>query len=290
MRRIRVPAVVSLHEVYAAPPDVFPRENVSGPFPIRNLKLLAYDMRHPAQTALRRHRARAFGAAAIAVHGACHRDILTAQGIAPERIHVIHYPFPEAPAVDRPAFDGKAPLQAGTVGFVNRSFDFDLLFDTLLAYGRPWRFTWIGGARRESDNAFVDSLRTRVSRLKLADRFSITGWVSDEERDRLLRSLHVYCAFFRHRSSSESLAVALAARRFVLASPQPFIEELVSRHRALFLVPRDRLAAAAELERIAGDPQYRGAIASAMDDCVAELSASDAARQTMSLYRTVLGI
>ncbi len=250
IRSLKRPVVITMHEVYRNPPGVFPRQAITGAPPVRWIKKLRYDIRHPELTALRKHRRFSFGARVILVHFPYQRQILVEQGVDPSRIQVLPYPVsPHNPATSSPT----KFLHLGATGFVNPNFDYDLLFDALARISRPWRFTWIGGVRPHTDDQTYRELRNRIAEKGWEEQFLVTGWVSDQKRDELLAELDIYCALFSARSSSESLATALAAQKMVIATPLEFICELNQDRPVVHTVAFDPEAIARDIETLGRD-------------------------------------
>ena len=147
LKKINRPVLVSLHEVYREFPGVFPREEIVAPHWLLPLKYLIYDLKHPAQSAFRKHLSNKFGADCILVHHEYHRDILFDKGICAGLVKVL--PLPVKCSVSCPSFSwtpGKQ-LHLGSTGFLNPQYDYDLLISVLEKLDIEWKFTWIGGIR-----------------------------------------------------------------------------------------------------------------------------------------------
>jgi hypothetical protein len=86
---IKCPVVVSLHEVYDDFPDVFPRRLIKGTAPVRAIKKIIYDLRHPVQTALTKHISQSFYAEKIFVHSNFQKEILIKKNIAPAKMIIL---------------------------------------------------------------------------------------------------------------------------------------------------------------------------------------------------------
>ncbi|MBN2188388.1 MAG: glycosyltransferase, partial [Chitinispirillaceae bacterium] len=238
-RAIHPPVVVSLHEVYRNVPYVYPRKAIRGRGPLAFARRTLYDRRHPLQTAYQRHLEHSFHSAAVLVHYAFQRSIIIEQGCRPEAIFVIPLPVPLLPGAAPPApWNGDRPLSLAAPGFINPDFDYDLLFAALERLAVPWRFTWIGGIRRNEDAPLLQTVRAKIAEKRWNDRFTVTGWVSERDFRDLLCGADLICAFFSARSSSSSLTEALGALRPVIATPIPLTEEL-SRSGVVHLSPAD---------------------------------------------------
>jgi glycosyltransferase involved in cell wall biosynthesis len=221
-KKITPPVVVSLHEVYRTFPDVVPREQLRGPPGSLFLKRMLYDYRHPAQTAFRRHVSRGFCADKILVHQEYHKAILEKARVPGDIISVLPHPVKIVPGA--PGFlpwDGKRPVHLTACGYINPHYNYNLLFSALRGLDVPWRFTWMGGVRRDEDQALLEHILQKVRSAGWQERFQITGWLPDEDLNKILRTRDVFCAFFKERSSSGTLATAIGACRPIVATELP---------------------------------------------------------------------
>ena len=115
----------------------------------------------------------------------------------------------------------------------------------------------MGGVRRDEDEAIASRLRAEIDKRGWRGRFTITGPVDDQERDRLFAEVQIVCAFFKDRSSSASLAEAIAARRFIVATRIPLTEELVAEEPLAILAERDAEAIAKKIIAVCSDEALR---------------------------------
>jgi glycosyltransferase involved in cell wall biosynthesis len=283
-----VPIIISLHEVYQSFPDVYPREAIRGKGPLAMVKRLLYDRRHPLQTAYRRHAARSFHAEKILVHHEFQRAMVIGQGCCPDAVSVIPYPLMMIPdSAPPPPWSDKRPLHLASSGFINPHFDYDLLFLTLERLTIPWRFTWIGGIRRDEDAALQNKILSMVNERNWQERFVITGWISENELYTRLRDMDVVCAFFSARSSSGSLAAAFAAQRPVIATPLPLTEELSARSGVIYLSPADPDKLAEGIGKLAVDKELRSSMISNLEKYYADNNYSALSCRLMNLYGSV---
>jgi glycosyltransferase involved in cell wall biosynthesis len=235
--RIKRPVVVSLHEVYEEFPWDFPRSRITGTGLVRSVKEYLYDQRHPVSTAYRKHLSAAFFGTRLLIHHRYHRDILVNAGIDGNAVDVITHPVPAHVDHGDPQWREGEILQLGYCGFVSESYDFELLGAVLGALTIPWHFTWIGTTRRDEDRSLESKLHAMIEANHWADRFTITGWVDDAERNRLLGTLHLYAAWFRYRSSSGSIAVALANGCLIMGTDIPCLAELADDFGIIAVAP-----------------------------------------------------
>jgi glycosyltransferase involved in cell wall biosynthesis len=238
-RSIRCKKIITVHEVYRIVPGVFPRENIRGAWPVKRAKQWLWDVRHPHWAAFNRNAAHNFFADAILVHAQFHRPILAARGVAESKITVVPLPVRSWSSGAAPQFSPGRPIALGATGFVNPLYDYDLLLSVLEKIAVPWRFIWVGGVRRQEDAALARSLQAKIDKRVWRDRFLVSGPVDDRERDRLFAEVQIACMFFKDRSSSASLAEAIAARRYIVATRIPLTEELVAEEPLAVLADAD---------------------------------------------------
>ena len=272
MRSVKVPVVVSLHEVYDEDPAVFPRSRISGRFPARQFKRIVWDLRHPVQYAFTRHCAQSFFARAVLVHQRYHTDIVVRKNCARHIVRVEPFPVKCRRAMQESSFPDLPAIRLGAFGFVNPLFDYELLFAALKQLRRPWTFTWLGGVGNVSQQPLHDALTRRLAAENWSDRFHVTGWVPEEELPLRFADIDIVCALFTGRSSSASIAEVLGAGKPVVAASIPLTREIASVNKAagapapLLLTERDGAGVAAAIERLCADgglraDLYRGACA-----------------------------
>ncbi|MBD3344852.1 MAG: hypothetical protein GF401_07295 [Chitinivibrionales bacterium] len=287
--RITVPVVVTLHEIYRRFPGVFPREELQGNWIIKWLKQLLYDYRHPLQTAFREHRAANFYARSLLVHSRFQKEILIEKGAGAHLIRVIPYPVQQQ--IQRGIFscDKSGPLRLVSTGFINPNFNYELLFKVLEGLGEKWTFTWIGGVRREEDRGLLEHLNSEIACRHWQDQFTVTGWISDEERDRLMKEAHIYCAFFKTRSSSESLATAIGMKKMIIAVRLEFIEEIIQRYPLCVVVNNDSNEIIKEIKHVVVDRDFREEKFEALNEYNKAFSYPSMARTLVSHYESIIG-
>ncbi len=238
-KKITIPIVTTLHEVYDTFPGTFPRSQIKETGLIRKFKEIIYDKKHPYQTIYSRHIAHNFYSDKIIVHAKYHRNILTQKGIQNKRIYILPHPVKQTHISNTPKPFSNDTLCLGSLGFINQNFDYTLLINVLGKLQLPWIFTWIGGIRRAEDNSLLSKIKAEIKTRKWEDKFLITGWVSDRKREELLSKIDIYLALFSARSSSGSLATALSAGKCIIATSLPYILEIVQKHPILRITSSD---------------------------------------------------
>jgi len=110
----------------------------------------------------------------------------------------------------------------------------------------------------------VDKARKMASDLGLEKLVRITGWVSDDERDRLLRESHVYCLPSRNEGLPMGLLEAMGNALAVVTTPVGGIPEVVTDgENGLMVEPGDVRALGDCLNRLLTDPEERRRLAKA---------------------------
>lgn len=282
---IQKPLIVSLHEVYESFPGIFPRSQIKGAGIIRAYKEFLYDMRHPFQTTYTLHESEGFFADLLVVHGQFQKEILINHGVPEEKIFVIPMPI----KVQDPNFDLPKPpakeLNLASLGFINQNFMYPLLFDILDNLEIPWHFTWIGGIRRDEDKHLLDTIEREISRRHWQDRFTITGWVSENELNRRLSRVDIYLALFSQRSSSASLATALGARKIIIATKLPMTQEIVKNRPIMKLVPPDFSSFNRVIHQLSSDESLKKTCLTEIDGYIRSHTYHKMANRLVTLYR-----
>ncbi|MFP4415834.1 MAG: glycosyltransferase [Chitinispirillaceae bacterium] len=286
-RNIRRPIIVTLHEVYEQSPFDFPREEITGSFLIRALKLFRYDLAHPYQTAYRRHLKRHFFAQKIVVHNQYQNRILKDFGIPASSIRIIGQPIQNRPYT-KPNLCRNRVLQLGSTGFVNPTYDFDLLFQTLDALTIPWEFIWVGSAARAVHQETLQRLYKMIGRRNWEKKFIITGWLSNYSRNKILDSLDIYMALFTTRSNSGSLADALSARRPIITTDIPLTREINRNREVLRIVPSQPADIVMMIKKLTTDKREVSRIVRAQCKMCEENSYDNIVQSLINTYREVL--
>jgi hypothetical protein len=284
-KAIKLPIIVTLHEIYERFPDIFPREEITGNFIVKPVKKLLYDIRHPHATAFARHLSRQFYADKIVVHANFQKEILVKKGMRPSILEVL--PVPIKP-LDREAaidLDSARDVELVATGFINPSYDYALLFKTLDLCDFRWKFTWIGAARRPQDQELLWTIRVEIAKRNWENRFVVTGRISDEKRDALIFGARVYCAFFKYKSSSESVAVAIGARLPILCSNLPLFREMASEFQVMRIVDDDPKGIAAAIKKTALDENVRTDCIAACENYSTRYGVAAMSEKMIALYK-----
>jgi glycosyltransferase involved in cell wall biosynthesis len=286
-----VPLFISLHEVYDNFPGVFPRKMISGKGPYLFLKKKLYDFRHPAQTLYRRHCKKSFYADKILVHYPFQLAILEQQDIKTQLVEILPHPLKNIEEIaDRKKIRSitGTTLHLGSTGFINPNYDYNLLFGVLESLKMPWSFLWIGGLRQDEDQWLMDYIKNGILQRGWQDQFSITGWVSEQEQERLLVSLDLYLALFLNRSSSGSLMSALGAHLAVIATAMPLTYNIAENCKAVLPTSSEPVNIAQSITHLWENPKERLNKLSQAAKYASDNAYSEIAKQLAGLYSAVL--
>ncbi len=287
LSKIKKPVIISLHEVYRDFPGVYPRREISGNDLIKGIKRIIYDRKHPSQTAFRKHLKMNFGADLILVHHQYHKEILQAEN-ANLNIEVLSHPVRVSADFPQFSWAPQRPLHLGSTGFINPQYNYELLFSFLKKLDKDWRFTWAGGIRSREQQDLLNSIKNRINDNGWNDRFTITGWITEEEQTVLLREIDIYLALFSSRSSSGSLTRAIGALKPVIATKIPLSEEIAgSEHSPVVVVPHEPGAAADALNRLLSDISFRETLLNNVKNYADRYSYQSMATRMFSIYRKV---
>jgi glycosyltransferase involved in cell wall biosynthesis len=119
----------------------------------------------------------------------------------------------------------------------------------------------------------------------VADRFRITGYLTDEQVPGIFAATDLLLAPFHELSGSASLALGQAYGRPILASDLPALR---SSGAALFPAG-DARALASEIARLLGSPSDREGLAAASRSVAARHSYRDLAERTVAIYEEMVG-
>ena len=283
--------IVSHHEVYEKFPGVFPRSEIKGKGFVRKLKENIYDKRHPFQTLYNQHLSKNFHADKILVHANFQKDILIKKGIQKGIIEIIPMPIKEITHLqtftEQQDRQDDKKLNLSALGFINLNYDYQLLFDVLDNLEIPWHFTWIGGIRREEDSSILTMVKKEVAERGWYNKFTITGWVTDENRNELLTQTDIYLALFSARSSSLSLATALGARCVIIATALPLSEEMVRNTPIMCITPSDSKSVIENIDRIIKDRPIQNDYLNAIDEYIKQHSYMELSKKLTEIYREI---
>jgi glycosyltransferase involved in cell wall biosynthesis len=273
---VRVPLLVTLHELDLRPTG-------------------AYHLPSPLETAYkRRFNRRTFLHPAVGrwmVHAAELRDALVELGTPEER--VIYRPLPIAPGPEAPPdtgplrqrlrLAGKRPLVI--LGFLSRRKGYDVALEALRMLPEEFVVVAAGGEHAADRTGTEAWLRAEAVRAGVADRFIVTGYLSEEELEQAAALAEIVLAPFREMSASASINYALARGKAVIASDLPENRST----GCLELFPTgDAEALAAAVREVAGSPARKQEMSRAALEYAGRHSYEALAEETLRLYEELL--
>ncbi len=177
------------------------------------------------------------------------RQMLLADGVAPERVSVIEPGTDEAPLARRGTGPGVEMLCVATV---HPGKGHDLLIEALAPLaGLPWHLTCVGSVTRSPRTA--RQLRARLARLRLSERVTLTGEVEERALTRYYLEADLFVLATRFESYCMAVAEALAHGLPVVSTDTGAIAELVGTQAGVLIAPGDREGLQEALARVLRD-------------------------------------
>lgn len=192
----------------------------------------------------------------VCVSDRVRRD-LVAHGFNAERLR-LNYNAVEVDEIQRVEGRPQTPLPrpfAVAVGRLVALKGFDVLIDAWPAVPAPFDLVLVGRG------PMMENWQKRVERLGIADRVHFPGWVSEDEKVRLLKAADAYVHPARFESFPFSLLEAMAAGAPLICSNVGGIPEAVG--DAGPLLGHDAKDWAREVAKVAGDVALRGKMSKA---------------------------
>ncbi len=223
VKKIKIPIVVSLHEVYDEFPGVYPKRHIKGI--LSPIKKLIYDYRHPIVTAYNKHIEKSFYADKLLVHYNYQKDIIKSKISNTDSIIVLTYPTEskrQNPVINK----NENFLSLISTGFINKNFNYNFLFSTLEKLSIPWKFSWLGGPRQFEDNYIIENLNKEIAKREWGKKFTITGWLSNAEMEDKINKADIALHLYKSRSSSDTLCKSISYGIPIIATKIPLTEEL----------------------------------------------------------------
>lgn len=283
MERVRVPVVMTMHELEA--PDV------------RSLNMLQRQLYFHAASVVTWPQLRA-----LIVHTRALVEPLRNLMVPAELIRVQPMPVPALPAL--PATDeAKARLGLSgrrvlaMLGFVVQRKGHEYALAVLPGLPPEVTLAIVGGRNEFDRTDYFDRLQRIVAEdEQLCDRVVITGYVSPEDFHLWLAATEVVLAPFEAMSGSSSLALALAAGKPIVASRLPGLEEMNDLAPCLALADRpggkdcriDLNGFDRQLRRVLEDAEYRQSLGQGASLYRERASLTAVARATAAVYAEVM--
>jgi glycosyltransferase involved in cell wall biosynthesis len=293
-KKINKPVLLTLHELYNDIPGVFPRDNIRGNFLLKPIKYFLYDFKHPTFAIFNKHIKNRFRADYIHVHYNYQKMLLVKKGIPAEKIEVVTHPvFIEYKKPTR-SFKPSKTLRLGTIGFVNPNYDYDLLFSSLKLLDIPWTFTWTGGIRLPEHSTVLNRILCYITDNGWQDRFTITGWVSEDILNENLNNIDIYMAFFKSRSTSSSLTRAIGACKPIITTDLDLTRSIVKDNQNLtetdpiVIAESDPCTIVNIIKKINDNDHYREKLYQSVRAYAESIQLSNTSVKLISLYKKLL--
>ena len=220
------------------------------------------------------------------VHAEPLRDALIELGAPAEKVY--YRPLPLEPpqiapdpglARERFKLTGKKVLVL--LGFLSRRKGYDVALQALAALPPEYVLVAAGGEHAADRSDTAAWLRAEAERLGVAERFRVTGFLSEEELEAVTSAADGVLAPFHEMSASASLGYAIARGKPVIATDLPEIRTLDCVRR----VPRaDTAALANAVREVLDSPTLRRELAERCAHYTREHSYAGLAEWTMRIY------
>lgn len=283
-KKLNQSLIVTLHEVYRESPFDYPYSKIFSRIPgITSIKKWRYRRTHPNFTIEQKLYSSNYFAKAIQIHNKYQKEILLSKGVEQNKLFVIpHGVWKLAPVKLRSA---PHVWKFGTFGFINPSVNYATVLKALSGLNIKWEYIIGGGTRLEEHRYLIDNIKTLAEHLGIKDRVKITGYLEDESIAVFFKSLDIYLAPFKFKSSSSSLNRAISFGLPVIASKIPLIDEINSRLNFITTyIGGNSQSLASAVNQITQDNSLRTAIMKKTSLYAKKYSFKEEARQISRLY------
>ena len=281
---LRVPAVMTVHEIAGASPSTTQASQTS--FVVQQ----AVNWTNRANFLHPRIRA-------LIVHTSTDREVLVRLGARADIVHHLPHPVPLAAAMPshdvalrRWGLEGKRCVML--FGFLANKKGHALALDMMSHLPPDVVLLFAGGQHPQDHTDYVPRLRARIANEGLFNRVRITDYLAEADIPGIMAATDVAIAPFLQSSGSGSLANLFAYGRAVVASDIPPHREIAQEHPApMALFPSGDAVALAEQVNSLLDlthPARRNALQSASYEYAQRHSYLEMARSTAQIYRSVV--
>jgi glycosyltransferase involved in cell wall biosynthesis len=203
------------------------------------------------------------------------KNDVAARGFPRERLHTIYngVDIPEAACRD-----GDYVL---SLGRLVRLKGLDTLVRAMQHTGCQLRICGEGPERR--------NLERLSQRLGLTDRIDFMGWISEEEKHRMLCECRMFAIPSLHEAYGMVAAEAMSYGKPVIASNVGGLPEVVG-EAGMLVPPHDEQALAEAINALDSDAERRHALGSAAKERMRAFSWDDVARRTGDLYSELVNV
>jgi glycosyltransferase involved in cell wall biosynthesis len=203
----------------------------------------------------------------IVTSAATARQLAADYGVAENRI-TIACPGNDPVPMAQGSRDGVVRLLA--VGALVRRKGFDVLIAALSTLpGLPWHLTIVGDRRR--DPKIAAQLDADIARLKLCDKVTVLGAVSDERLAAFYAGADLFVLASRYEGYGMAYAEAIAHGLPVIGTTAGAIVETVPAGAGVLVAPDDVAALARALREAIENPEHRRRLAASAREAAARL-------------------
>ncbi|MEW6041331.1 MAG: glycosyltransferase [Elusimicrobiota bacterium] len=238
--KIRIPKIVTLHEVYSENPYVFPYSCIKAPNMLfLLLKRLSYWYRHPQYYAELKLCRRNFFSDYITVHSEYHIPILRSLGVNTKFLSVVEHGIPFVHFKEKNAiksaygFSGKKIIL--TFGFLYPTNNYSYIIRALRYLPEEFIYIIAGGVRDASHAGIPENVKKFARLNGVENRVHITGFIEGEKRDDYLNMADIYTAPFEVKSISGSMSWAIGAGLPILTPRSQMTDDINARVACLML-------------------------------------------------------
>jgi glycosyltransferase involved in cell wall biosynthesis len=275
LRRIRVPLVMTVHEI---------AQPTAGASALVRAALASTNRANLLDPRIR----------CYMVHTEADREALERLGVEASRIRVVIHGVPQVPALpDREQARRSLGLTERRVltlfGFLSTKKGHDVALAALRHLPPEVLLLLAGDQHPDDQTDYVPQLRARIAAQGLDDRVRITGYLPEAEIPAVMAATDVALAPYLQSSGSGSLANLLAYGRAIVASDIPPHREILSHFPdCLTLFPSTNAEAlATAIRQLLAEDAHRAALQAAALAYAARYSYAEMARETAEVYRQV---
>ncbi len=274
--QVEKPLVVTVHEL---------DEKASGALPVPAKIEVA--LKHQLNKSTFTHRA----IDSWVCHAATVRDALLNLGVSPSRIFCRPLPIdrPPEPPSDPDALKRRWGLEGRMIlvilGFLSRRKGYDLALKALKELPPQYSLVAAGGEHPTDKSNTTSWLLQQAAELGVQPRFTITGYLKEDELEQAAAMADIVLAPFREMSASASLGYALARGKPVIASDLPGNMGLEC---VRYFESGNATSLALAIRDLGANPERRIELAKQAREFAAERSYDTFAKEMIQVYQEVL--
>jgi glycosyltransferase involved in cell wall biosynthesis len=230
----------------------------------------------------------------VIVHSSLQQDAVRSSG-CPLVEEIPHYiPEEEHPGTALPRTLKPPPKDVPVLlvfGYFTPEKAQDVAIRAMARLNRPAHLILAGGVRRDEDQRYFRQCESLISELGLGEKIQITGFVTFDELDALVRLASLVLLPFRETSGSGSLADLLSRHVPILASDLPLNLEIEKRARGAlhFFRSENPDDCAAQTEFLLAEPGALDGLRRGAREYAERFSARRMAERHAEFYQRVVG-